>query len=1265
MKSSEKTRANIIFEQLKKNAEKAGIEIGQRTKARWKKADDPSSADHNVSYELQAAIAKIVEYLESDAGKRFLETKTDVDSPNKIKDLFDDAVAGINALIDDKIKGVAKNEGLKRTELKKEIYTQLIATVAAQYLAAKLTEDDVNQVAEKSDAVLVAQLHKDHERIECGGAGDCGPLSILGALNMASMAVSDPELQKVINSFKKNDHSAALALRKALLVYIQTPDNIDEEQKRSLLSVPDGVVSADGTGYDKNIMRIEYGQFEPEKKSYYYKDMRCYEEDLLKRTHWFSDAEMSFIAKMLNINIVLEVQGTMATTIQRKESQDEHPAGTIYLYNYQGAHYKAYPKIGESMIAQLETKPLPATKEPDRERSPSPILTPLEQQTEAFAQLVEGLKNTLMDEENGKKLDAAILSMFDKIKEEVQADTKLKKEVQSIIDLLEKVKIEPEKKREFSEVLKVHRQAQSLLDKVVPKTLALDSPIRVALQAYIRIPCDVMCVFLPIVVNQSIKKIEKDNEFAQLLGRLYKLANDAASQFPKDKNTALMAAVSTLRYVYSFGEVSDNQLEIPYKKDQHPNINQINDAQTALNNAIRDGEIKKDDPLCTIIQTAITCARQVVEKYNELHPVVAIKPTSATTQPKRVLSPPAPKKLDPKKLAELQSSNDYAQTLLTGLKNKSAQKPENIKKTLEEAYDLAMLALQDESAKPVAFAIGLTFDTKVKIPNKLYIEKASEKINALSLPADDPIKIALQTAVEAALVAVEVHEKLNPVVFTPILAPITSLGSSSSLSLLVPDENKNPGLIYLKPILDDTITSANNEKQAVAKMKDCRTMLEKLLFDNRDMEKEKIAALQNLFLEFSTGEISTKDFKEGFDYFLTNPEEDEPANLLSLLQAYEGIIFNYVDIIAQSRLTSSLPNLEKAFVIPKEMNNNPDLEKSGLLLDKFIATWDIIKKNIGSEYPVFAMWCEDLCKELNKFLAEDPEANDFHDIEELFNKVIKTSDIPPAVKAILEDNRDYITEALTRIQDSRTNAATLQSNDPKLTNRVFADFLNVYYGENGPSKEFRTIQDTKDPLSPITLHNRNKGDNYEPTPLVTFTPSIKPATAGVVPFADCKFSDIYAGAKAAFIVMNKFKAENPNAECSVDNPKLNSDADYKNFLQALYDANKSADGKYMMNEVKINFTDANIRQKFIDILSGTIDVGLNTKVVAALKDNFGPPKTFEYTGTRMPRPPRATKTVQLKTQGIFTDADYQPKPAATVTAPTTAVTSTRPTSSSL
>lgn len=1211
------------------------VKLEDKLTARWVKAGQTTGGEYKVLQELQAAIAKIVEYLESKAGKNFLKTKTDIDNPNKIANLFDDAVAGVNALIDS-LSGAG--------DLKKQIYTQLVETVAAQYHTAELTVDHVKQAAKKSEAALVTKLYENNKKVDCGGDGNCGPLSILGALNMASVAVSDPMLQKEINNFREGQHSAAVVLRKALIAYIKTQGNVDEQEKAALFMVPIG------TPINLDIMTRSAGNV------YFYKEQKYY-DDLLEQSHWFTDAEMQLVAKMLNINIVVAVQGSGGTTIQRKETQDENPAGTIYLYNYAGAHYQAYPDKKQATIAPRTTKPLSDTREPEPERSPSPTLT-LKQQTEAFALLVAGLKDTGMDDAKQKKLSQAVDDLLEKIGQELSSvSNSLQEKIKLIIDLINK-----EDSRSF---LNGFHQAQTILKEIHIAELKSDSPIRVALQTLISSNFDLVVAGLQFVTKSHIAQTNSDDEVPEFLSKLYYFANDAASQFPVGKNTALMAAASALKYVYSVGEISDEKLGIPYNKGQHPDINRINAAQVALNNAILAREIKKDDPLFNIIQTAITCALQVVEKYNELHPDVAIKSTAATTQPKGVLSQPAPKKLNTNDLEKMDRSNRHAQTLLTGLRNKSAQNPENIKRTLEEAYDLAMLALQDERANFVFGAINLIFNKKGEIPNKTYVQFARKKIDALEPETDNPIKIALQTAVEAALVAIDAHEKLNTAVFAP---PLTSRGSSSSSIILshVDDENTNPGFVYLNPILDKTITPANNEKQAVAKMKDCYAMLEKLLSDKPHMRTEKIEELQTLFFNGFAGGISAAEFKQSFEEILAeNIDADDPTGLLEGFKSREATIFNYVDIIAQSKLTSSLPILEQAFVIPKEMNNNSDLEKFEFLLDKFGATLEVIQETIKLEHPVFAMCSEEFCEQIEKFVKGDEDANDLEDIEGLFDEVLEKSDIPPALETILKANRCYITEALTRIQDSRDNAATLKSNDPKITNGVFEKFLDVYYGEVGSSKEFRAIKDSRDPIGPITLHNKTKGNAYDPKPLVTFVPSAKPAAPGVVPFADCKFSDIYAGAKAAFIVMSKFKAENPSAECSVDNPKLTSDADYKNFLEALYDATKSKDGKYMMNEVKINFTDPSIRQNFIEILSGRKDVGLPNNVVAALKDNFGPPKTFEYTGTRMPRPPRATKTVPLKTQGIFTDADYQPKPAATVTAPTTAVTSTRPTSSSL
>lgn len=990
MVPSKDQTATLIREAFVKAIEpkvKLEDKLEDKLTARWVKAGQTTGGEYNVLQELQAAIANIVEYLESSAGKRFLETKTDIDNPNKIANLFDDAVAGVNALIGNLFISNAK-------ELKEQIYTQLVDAVSKQYPGYKLTGQDVKNAAKKSEAELVTKLDENNIKVECGGAGNCGPLSILGALNMAGMAVSDPALQKVINSFKKDDHEAATELRKALVAYIKKTASLDREEKSALFMVPIGA------SIDKGIMT---GNAE---EGYFYKP-EAYFKDLLNINHWFSDAEMNLVAKMLNINIVVAVQGLGGTTIQRKETQGENPAGTIYLYNYDGMHYQAYPESGEATIAPRTTSPLSATREPEpepeleRSLSPSPTLT-LKEQAEAFSRLT-------------------------------------------------------------------------------------------------------------------------------------------------------------------------------------------------------------------------------------------------------------PKELSTKELENLTEYNNFVLKMLIELEGESPPNPENIKRTLEEAYDLAMLALQDERANIVFGAINLIFNKKGEIPNKTYVQFARKKIDALDLEEDDPIKIALKTAVEAAQVTTQ--SKLNSPSFTTTLTP-AALGSSSSLS--VSEEDRNPGFVYLNPILNKTITPTNNEKKAVAKMKDCFAMLEKLLIDNPHMKPEKIAELQTLFLDGSAGEISVAEFKRSFEEILTdNIDVDDPTGLLEGFKSREDTIFNYVEIIAKSKLTSSLPILEQAFVIPKEMNNKSDLEKSEFLLDKFGATLEVIQETIKLEHPVFAMWSEEFCEQIEKFVKGDEDADDLEDIEGLFGEVLKKSDIPPALETILEANRCYITEALTRIQDSRDNAvtfaATLKSNDPKLTNDVFEIFLNKYYGEFGPSKEFRSI---KDPSGSITLHNRTKGDNYEPTPLVTFTPSTKPATAGVVPFADCKFTDIYAGARAAFIVMSKFKAENPSAECSVDNPKLNSDADYKNFLQALYDATKSADGKYMMNEVKINFTDDATKQEFINILSGARKVGLADNVVAALKDNFGPSTKFKYPiVTSRGFPPKAKiPDVTLKTQCVFTDDDYKPKSAVIATAPTTSAT---------
>jgi len=1221
---------------------KANVTLEDNPTARWKKADDSSSADHNVLEELNAAIDEIVEYLESPAGKIFLETKTDINSPGKIKSLFDEAVAGINALIE----GI---QGAKKA--KEQIYTQLIATVAAQYPDARLKKNDVEEAASKSNAALVAELNTNHIPKECGGAGNCGPLSILGALNMAGMAVSDPALQAVINNFKKEDHVAATELRKALLAYIKKPGNVAAQEKAGLYMVPAGAP------IDMNIMTGDATN------GYFYKPTE-YDEDLLKLTHWFSDAEMNLVAKMLNINIVLAVKGedpktgAGRTTIQRKETQDENPAGTIYLYNYEGAHYQAYPARTQATIEPRTTKPLSDTTEPNREPSPlsSPILTSLQQQTQEVALLVNDLKNNGMDDEKGKKLDTAILSMFDKIKEKVVAVTELKKDVQPIIDSLEEVKIGAGEEEEFRDVLRGHRHAQILFDNISFATLALDSPIRVALQAYIRLPCDVRVAVLSRFVNQSIEKINNHSEFAPLLSILYENAELAASQFPVDKNRFIMQAASNLKSVYSLDKVSDEELGIPYVAGQHPDINRINAAQANLDNAIRNSEITKDDPLFNIIQTAITCARQVVEKYNELHPDVAIKTKAVAPKPEKKFSP-APKKLSNAELLEkFQQSKNHVVELLTVLLDEKNQTHENITKTRNEVEGLAS---QDKQYTPVSQLINLMFISRWDRRIKSFIEMASKKIDDLTLPKDDPIMIALRSALQAALDAVHDDEKRHPL---HIIPPAPSLGSSSSLSPLVTDEYKNPGFLYLQPILDKTITPANNEKQASKKIYECALMLQELLDENPKMKSDRIEELRGLCLRFSMGDVSVRYFKEIFDELSEEDfrDPDEPWELLESLQSRKATIFNYVDIIAKNRFAPSLQVLEQAFVLPKEMNNKSDLEKSEELLYNFVAALSSIQKSIELENPAFAIWFQEICKRLEQFMSKDKHASSIEEIKQLIESAIDPDPLLLDLKTILDYNIIHITEALTYIQDSRDNALTLQSNDPKTTNVVFGIFLNKHYGEFGPSKEFRTIKDSS---GPITLHNKTKGDNYEPKPLVTFTPSIKPAAPGVVPFADCNFSDIYEGAKAAFIVMNKFKAENPSAECSVDNPKLISDADYKNFLQALYDATKSADGKYMMNEVKINFTETSIRQNFIEILSGRVDIGLSSNVVAALKDNFGQPKTFEYTGAMMARPPRATKKVPLKTQGLFIDADYQPKPAATVTAPIIPSVSTRPGSS--
>ena len=100
------------------------VQINNESTACWKKASEPSSGDHNVKTELKAAITSICQYLESSAGKIFLENKTDIDNPNKIANLFDDAVAGVNQLID----GQPGDGRLK----KQQIYKDLVATVAAQ-----------------------------------------------------------------------------------------------------------------------------------------------------------------------------------------------------------------------------------------------------------------------------------------------------------------------------------------------------------------------------------------------------------------------------------------------------------------------------------------------------------------------------------------------------------------------------------------------------------------------------------------------------------------------------------------------------------------------------------------------------------------------------------------------------------------------------------------------------------------------------------------------------------------------------------------------------------------------------------------------------------------------------------------------------------------------------------------------------------------------------------------------------------------------------